>query len=193
MKIELAGNFDVTAPISEAYGFLTDPLRFAPLLPMFKELTDVQADSFRVVLDVGMPQIRGKAEAKVVFVERLSEQRAVMRSTMRHALGMADSDMSFDLVPQGSGTRVSWQCSSTVRGTLASLASGILAPLARRNVDAMISTVQQELGEVPSDAQLMPAPAPVGTPPGDIPNRTPGWWARLVAWLSRLIHGGSRA
>lgn len=196
MKIELAGIFDVTAPVSEAYGFLTDPSRFAPLLPMFKELTGVQDDRFRVVLDVGMPQIRGKVDANVVFVERHCDQRAVMRSTMRHALGMADSDMSFDLVPQGAGTRVSWRCSSTVRGTLASLASGILAPLARRNVDAMIASVQQELGMVPSDAEVVPSATAAGASaaqPAPRPDLSSGWWTRLGAWFARALGVGGRA
>lgn len=196
MKIELAGTFDVIAPVSEAYGFLTDPSRFAPLLPMFKELSGVEADRFRVVLDVGMPQIRGKAEANVVFVERHPDQRAVMRSTMRHALGMADSDMSFDLVPEGAGSRVSWRCSSTVRGTLASLASGILAPLARRNVDAMIASVQEELGAVHSEAgtvPLTPAEGASATPPSPRQDLSVGWWARLGAWFARAFGAGGRA
>ncbi len=192
MKIDLAGDFEVIAPASEVYRFLTDPTRFAPLLPMFKELSDVQEQRFRVVLDVGVPQIRGRAEANVQFVEQLPDQRAALRSNVRHSLGMADTEMGFTLEPQGSGTRVLWTCSSTVRGMLASLASGILAPLARRNVDAMIASVQQELGAVPAAADALPAAAAATTearmasaPPAPAApgaSDTPGWWARIRAW-----------
>jgi len=172
MKIDLSGQFDVTASPAEAYAFLTDPTCFAPLLPMFKELKQSGADNFRIVMDVGMPQIRGRAEAEVVFVERLENERASFRSNVRHALGMADTDMGFTLSPQGTGTSVEWRCSSTVRGTLASLARGILAPLARKNVDDMIESVRQALGA--SDAVAPTADLPVTEQ-----AEAAGWWARL--------------
>jgi len=178
MKIDLDGEFDVAASVEESYAFLTDPRRFAPLLPMFKDLSDVTDDRFRVVLEVGMPQVRGRAEADLIFLERQQHQLARLKSTVRHALGMGDADMRFALAPAGGGTRVTWACSTTVRGTLASLASGILAPLARKNVDAMIQSVQQELGAVGAPAAAASASE----------ART-GFWQRLLLWLK----GGKRA
>ncbi len=150
--------------------------QFAPLLPMFKELKPLSADNFRIVLDVGMPQIRGRAEADVVFVERRENEHASFRCNVRHALGMADTEMGFTLSVQGDGTSIDWRCSSVVRGTLASLARGILAPLARKNVDDMIENIRQALGA--SDA-VAPAPAV----PAAEPVAPQGWWARMLAWL----------
>ncbi len=146
MKIVLDGVFEVGVTPAQAFSFLTDPQRFAPLLPMFRELKDVDADRFLIVLDVGVPQIRGRAEAEVRFVERIADRKAGIVSTVRHSLGMADSSMSFTLSPSGSGTSIQWSCDSTVRGTLASLASGLLKPLAKRNIAAMVESVQRELG-----------------------------------------------
>ena len=146
MKIVLDGVFEVAVTPAQAFSFLTDPQRFAPLLPMFRELKDVDADRFRIVLDVGVPQIRGRAEAEVKFVERVPDRKAGIVSSLRHALGMADSSMSFTLSPSGSGTSIQWSCESIVRGTLASLASGLLKPLAKRNIAAMVESVQRELG-----------------------------------------------
>lgn len=173
MKIDLAGEFDVSASVGQSYAFLTDPKRFAPLLPMFKELSNVQDDRFRVVLDVGMPQVRGRAEADVIFVERQPDKLAAMRSTMRHSLGMGDTDMRFELLPHGAGTSVTWRCNTMVRGTLASLASGILAPLARKNVDAMIQSVQRELGTPAAEPALAVAPA----------AEKRSLWQRFMLWI----------
>ena len=145
MKIDLVGSFDVMASPGQAYAFLTDPTRFAPLLPMFKELKDVGPDSFQIVLDVGMPQIRGRAEAQVCLVERLEGERATFSSSVRHSLGMADGSMGFTLSPLGEGSRIDWICNTKVRGTLVSIAAGLLAPLARRNIAAMIASVRTEL------------------------------------------------
>lgn len=180
MKLDLGGEFDVAASVEESYAFLTDPNRFAPLLPMFKELLNVTHDRFRVVLDIGMPQVRGRAEADVLFVDRQQGTLAIFKSTVRHALGMGDADIQFALTPEGSGTRVTWHCSTMVRGTLASLASGILAPLARKNVDAMIRSVQQELGDPNSI---------LGERPPLAVAAKMGLWRRLLLWLQ----GGKRA
>jgi uncharacterized protein len=188
MKIDLGGDFEVAASTPEAYAFLTDPARFAPLLPMFKELSNVTGDSFRVVLDVGMPQVRGRAEADVTFVEKQPDQLASLKGKVRHSLGMADTDMSFALVPAGTGTRVTWKCNTMVRGTLASLASGILAPLARKNVDAMIKSVQQELGVPVSETQPATAAAPAPAPAAK-----PGLWQRIVLFFQGGKRSGSNA
>lgn len=178
MKIDLGGNFDVTASVADSYAFLTDPNRFAPLLPMFKELSNVTDNGFRVVLDVGMPQVRGRAEADVVFIERQPGRLASLKGKVRHTLGMADSDMQFALAPAGTGTRVTWKCSTMVRGTLASLASGILAPLARKNVDAMINSVQQELGmQVAEPQSALPSACEAA------PGEALGFWQRIALWL----------
>jgi carbon monoxide dehydrogenase subunit G len=148
VKIDLDGSFDVAASPGQAYAFLTDPTRFAPLLPMFKELKDVGPDSFQIVLDVGMPQIRGRAEAQVCFIERIEGEHARFSSSVRHSLGMADGGMGFTLSPLSGGSRIDWVCNTKVRGTLASIASGLLAPLARRNIAAMIASVRAELDRV---------------------------------------------
>ncbi|MGQ0653883.1 MAG: CoxG family protein [Betaproteobacteria bacterium] len=146
MKIVLDGQFEVAAAPERAFAFLTDPQQFGPLLPMFRELKDVQADRFDLVLDVGVPQIRGRAEAEVKFVERVANEKAAFTATVKHALGIADSTLSFTMTPAGVGTAIRWSCDSLVRGTLASLAAGLLKPLAKRNVAAMIESVQRELG-----------------------------------------------
>jgi carbon monoxide dehydrogenase subunit G len=183
MKINLNGTFDVAASPTETYLFLTDPQRFAPLLPMFKELKDVQVDEFSIVLDVGMPQIRGKAEARVKFVERINNQRASFSSAVRHSLGMADSQMGFDLSEVEGGSRIAWTCDTTVRGTLASVAAGILAPLAKRNIAAMIASIQKELGPISSQTAQARAEAPIPSDPST------SAWAKFQQWLRRLFSG----
>ncbi|MBM3559924.1 MAG: hypothetical protein FJX53_08645 [Alphaproteobacteria bacterium] len=146
MKIALDGQFEVAAAPERAFAFLTDPQHFAPLLPMFRELKDVDGNRFRIVLDIGVPQIRGRAEAEVSFVERVTNRKAAFATTVRHALGVADSTLSFTMSEKAGGSSIQWTCESIVRGTLASLAAGLLKPLAKRNVAAMIESVQRELG-----------------------------------------------
>jgi uncharacterized protein len=149
VKVDLADKFDVTTAPAETFAFLTDPELFAPLLPYFKELKDVQPGAFTVGLEVGIPQVRGRVDVAVKLVESVKPERATYKSSGRHALGMVDSELAFSVVPNGEGSTVRWQSSSVVNGTLASLAQGILVPLAKRQIRLLVKTCQDRLG-VPS-------------------------------------------
>jgi carbon monoxide dehydrogenase subunit G len=145
VKVELDGVFEVASSLEESFGFLGDPTCFAPLLPYFKELKEVNDDGFTVVLEIGVPQIRGKAEVQVKLVEKAFPLRARYRSRGRHALGMIDSDLGFTLQPAAAGSTVSWSSVSIVNGTLASLAQGILVPLAKRQIKSLVKSFQDAL------------------------------------------------
>ena len=185
MKLDLSGDFDVQASPAAAYAFLMDPQRMAPLLPMFKELSAVHEEGFTVVLEMGVPQIRGRVEAVVKRGECLQDQRARFDCRARHTLGMADTLLAFELIPEGSGSRISWQCQSIVRGTLASLANGLLAPLAQRNIASMIEVVRLELGpRIPAPAEV---PTATASTAGSGLEPTPSAWQRLMLWLHSLF------
>lgn len=146
MKVVLADQFDVTSAPSETFAFLTDPQQFAPLLPYFKELKDVQPRAFTVGLEVGIPQVRGRFDVDVKLVESIEPERATYKSSGRHALGVVDSELVFSVVPNGAGSTVRWHSASVVNGTLASLAQGILVPLAKRQIRSLVQTCQSRLG-----------------------------------------------
>lgn len=175
MNIDLDGKFDVAADRQAVFDYITDPHRFGPLLPYFREIKEVGPESFRLGLDVGVPQIRGTADVHVRVIERVAGQLARYRSTTKMALGVVDSDLSFRLDDAGGGTAVSWETRSKVRGNLASIASGIIAPLARRNINAVIESLQAALGAIP-EAGVAGAPESPGAP------ARPSLWQRLLAW-----------
>jgi carbon monoxide dehydrogenase subunit G len=145
MKLELNGDFDVSASAAETYAFITAPSSFAPVLPYFKELKDVEERSFVVVLEVGVPQIRGVVEVSTELIEEQPTHHVVYKARARHPLGMMDSTATFDIAGTQSGSVVKWQTESVVSGTLASLANGILLPLARRQIKSLVASVQASL------------------------------------------------
>jgi carbon monoxide dehydrogenase subunit G len=146
VKVELADEFNVTTSPADTFAFLTDPERFALLLPYFKELKDVQPGAFTVGLEIGIPQVRGRVDVDVKLVECIAPERATYRSSGRHALGVVDSELGFSVTPSGTGSTVHWQSASVVNGTLASLAQGILVPLAKRQIKLLVRSCQDRLG-----------------------------------------------
>jgi uncharacterized protein len=157
MKINLDGDFEVSSSPKETFSFITTPGRFAPVLPYFKALREDTESHFVVVLEVGVPQIRGVVEVNTDLIERRPTEHVAYRARGRHPLGMMDSTLVFDLMPAEGGTFVKWRTESVVNGTLVSLANGVLLPLAKRQIKSLIAAVQTSL-EGSSDTETVKRP-----------------------------------
>jgi carbon monoxide dehydrogenase subunit G len=145
MKISLNGEFEVSASPEEAFAFISTPNRFAPVLPYFKDLKNAAEGSFVVVLEIGVPQIRGIVEVNTLLIEQRPPEHLVYKARGHHPLGMIDSMLMFDVAPRSNGSIVRWQTESVVSGTLVSLANGILLPLAKRQIKSLVASVRASL------------------------------------------------
>src|SRR5712692_2498744 len=76
MAIKFSGEFEVKRKPEEVYAFLTDPKRFAPLLPDFQGMTLQDATHFTVKVNVGISYIKGAAEMKMHLAQAESPKRA---------------------------------------------------------------------------------------------------------------------
>jgi carbon monoxide dehydrogenase subunit G len=145
MAIDFNGEFSVVRPRDEVYTFLTDPNRFAPLLPEFQSLTVHDDKNFTVRVSVGVSYIRGTAEVKMQLAEAQRPQRAQYKGRGSVAGGNVELTAGFDLEEAGGGTRVRWSAEAQIFGRLTSMAGGLLEPLARKNVQKLIDGLQKAL------------------------------------------------
>lgn len=130
----------------EVYDFLADPNRFCPLLPDFEKMSVTDATHFTVSLKVGISHIRGTATVKMALEEAERPRRARYSGKGSVAGGNVDLSAGFDLVPDAAGgTRVQWKGTAQVFGQLASLAGGLLEPLARKNLQKVIDGLKAAL------------------------------------------------
>ena len=147
MEIKFSGDFTVKKRPQEVYAFLADPKKFCPLLPDYQGMEVVDAKNFLVRLSVGISHIRGTAAVKMNLVESEAGTRAVYEGKGEVPGGSATLKAGFELQPAGNGqTKVLWTGQSSVVGRLASLAGGLLEPLAKKNVQKMIDGLQKALG-----------------------------------------------
>jgi len=129
------------------YDFLTDPKRFAPLLPEFQGLTVHDASNFTVQVKVGIAHIRGTAEVKMHLAESDSPRHALYSGMGGMAGGNVNMTAAFDLDEVGEGTKVRWNGEAQIFGRLASMAGGILEPLGRKNIQKLVDALQSALTE----------------------------------------------
>lgn len=164
MAIRFGGEFSVRRPPEEVYDFLTDPNRFAPLMPEFKGLTVQDPQNFLVKVNVGVSYIKGTAEVKMRLAEAERPRRAKYEGKGDVAGGGATLIAGFDVSAAADGTKVAWSGEAQIFGRLTSLAGGLLEPLAKKNVQKLIDGLQSALGGGVAQPAAAPAPAPTASP-----------------------------
>jgi carbon monoxide dehydrogenase subunit G len=145
MAIKFGGEFEVPRKPEEVYAFLTDPEKFAPLLPDFQGVTVQDPTHFTVKVNVGISYIKGVADLKMELAEADRPKRAQYKGQGSVAGGNVSMVAGFDLVPAGAGTKVAWQGEAQIFGRLASVAGGLLEPLGRKQVQKLIDGLQAAL------------------------------------------------
>jgi len=145
MAIKFGGEFEVKRTPEEVYSFLTDPNKFAPLLPEFRSLSVQDATRFTVKVNVGVSYIKGAADVKLELAEAQPPTRAQYKGQGSLAGGKVSLVASFDLTPRAAGTKVAWQGEAQVFGSLASVAGGMLEPLGRKQLQKLIDGLQAAL------------------------------------------------
>jgi carbon monoxide dehydrogenase subunit G len=146
MAIKFAGNFAVKRAPEEVYDFLSDPGKFAALLPDFQGLSIQDSTHFTVKVNAGISYIKGTAEVKMELAEAERPRRALYKGQGSVAGGNVSLMASFDLSPlDGGGTKVVWQGEAQIFGRLASVAGGLLEPLGKKQVQKLIDGLQAAL------------------------------------------------
>src|SRR5207237_8624934 len=144
MAIKFGEEFEVKKTPEEVYDFLTDPKRFAPLLPDFQGVTQQDATHFTVKVNVGISYIKGTAEVKMQLAEADRPKRAQHKGQGRVAGGTVSLTAGFDLSPVDSGTNVAWQGEAQIFGRLTCVAGWLLEPLGRKDVQKVIAGCQAD-------------------------------------------------
>src|SRR5208283_2202758 len=104
MAIKFSGEFVVKKKPEEVYDFLTDPNRFASLLPDFKNLIVQDPTHFTLKVNVGISYIKGSADVKMELAEADRPRRAQYKGQGSMAGGNVTMVAGFDLAPVADGT-----------------------------------------------------------------------------------------
>jgi uncharacterized protein len=146
MAIRFAGDFEVKRTPEEVCDFLSDPSKFATLLPDFQGLSIQDPTHFTVKVNVGISYIKGTAEIEMELAEAERPKRALYKGQGSVAGGNVALTAGFDLSPiKGGGTKVAWQGEAQIFGRLTSMAGGLLEPLGKKQVQKLIDGLQAAL------------------------------------------------
>jgi len=145
MAFRFGGEFRTGKKPTEVYDLLTDPNQFAPLLPDFESVTIHDDKRATVKVKVGVAHIRGSANVQLELAETEEPRRAVYKGKGSVVGGSVTMTAGFELAADGDGTRVQWNGEAQLVGQLVAMAGGLIEPLAKKNVQRLIDSLQKAL------------------------------------------------
>lgn len=166
MEMKFNGEFKVDQTRDKVFAILSDPEQFAPLLPTFHslEMKDERTAMLRVKVGIGM--IRGIASTELTLTEAEAPYRARYVGRGKVMQGVYESISSFELEESDKGTLVKWQAETNLAGKILSLAGGGIRGYAEKEINKLISSLQNGLSANPETVVAKP--------------KADGWLARIL-------------
>lgn len=154
--MELKNEFEVSAPIDEAWPILTDVERIAPCLPG-AQLQEVEGDEYRGIVKVKVGPITAQYKGAATFVEKDdAARRAVLKADGRDTRGAGNASalITAQLEAVGNRTKVSVNTDLTVTGKVAQFGRGVMADVSAKLMgqfaDNLEKMLEADVGTAPS-------------------------------------------
>jgi carbon monoxide dehydrogenase subunit G len=151
-----SGTFLTNRTAEEVFDIVADPQRFAPLLPDFESISVRDTTHFTLRIKIVVGQISGHAnlDMELCAAERPSCVKYRGQGTV--AGSQLIFAMQFQLAYAGTETQVSWQGEVSVDGMLATMGSGVIDAIGRRNFEATVERLQSALRAESAIVQNLP-------------------------------------
>jgi len=164
--MELSNEFDVSVPIEQAWGVLTDLERIAPCLPG-AQLQEVEGDEYRGIVKIKVGPITAQYKGAAHFVEKNDEtHKAVLVASGRDTRGQgnASATITAELTPKGDVTHVSVLTDLTITGKVAQFGRGVIGDVSVKLLDQFVvnletTVIGAEKAPAEVGASTIPAPA----------------------------------
>lgn len=142
--MELSNEFEVAAPLEQAWAVLTDLERIAPCLPG-AQLQEVEGDEYRGIVKIKVGPITAQYKGSAKFVEKDDEKhRAVLSANGRDTRGQgnASAAITAELEARGDRTHVSVLTDLTITGKVAQFGRGVIGDVSAKLLDQFVRNLE---------------------------------------------------
>lgn len=143
--MELTNEFEVSAPLDEAWRILTDIELIAPCMPG-AQLTEVDGDTYKGTVKIKVGPITAQFKGTASFVEQdPGAHRAVLRAEGRDTAGKgnASATITAALEPSGGdGTHVTITTDLAISGRVAQFGRGALADVSTKLLGQFVTCLE---------------------------------------------------
>ena len=156
-----SGAFSVRRSVEQVFDLLSNPERFAPLMPDFESMTMQDATHFTMRTVFAIGEIRGHANLAMELLQASRPERVGYSGSATIAGSSLRMAIDFQINRREDITDVTWQSEVTLDGPLALMAGTLVETMGRQNFDRMAERLQVSLQDEPlttGEAQSASAP-----------------------------------
>lgn len=140
------GEFQVSKDQSSVLSFLSDAKSVAECIPDLQELKEEEGGQVSVKVKVGVGFLKGTMNIRLQSEQQGSNVR--FHGNGKGLNSVVDIDAGFAVSEAGPNEcTVKWDGDAQVKGTLASMASGLLTPIQEKNIRDLVAGIQQTLSK----------------------------------------------
>ncbi len=129
--MELTGDHTFSAPRERVWQFLLDPETLRQCLPGCEKLDEIGPDEYEATMKIGVAAIRGTYQGRVKISDKQEPDSYRMLVEGKGPAGQVSGEGRLELFDEGGQTRVHYQGTANVRGTLARVGARVMQPAAK--------------------------------------------------------------
>jgi len=144
------GETFVPAAPAAVWRTLLDPDKLAAVIPGCHKLDRVAENDYRAEVSLGVGPVRGRFNAAVKISDMVEPKSATLSGGLVGPLGASQGDGHVTLTPEGDGTRVRYDYSIALSGTVASVGGRMLEGAAKAVVGQFFNRLVAQVGGAPA-------------------------------------------
>ena len=129
--MELTGDHTFSAPRERVWQFLLDPETLRQCLPGCEKLDEIGPDEYEATMKIGVAAIRGTYQGRVKISDKQEPDSYRMLVEGKGPAGQVSGEGRLELFDEGDQTRIHYQGTANVRGTLARVGARVMQPAAK--------------------------------------------------------------
>ena len=150
-----AGDTFVPAAPAEVWRTLLDPDKLAAVIPGCHKLDRVGENDYRADVSLGVGPVRGRFSASVKLSDMVAPQSARLSGGLVGPLGASQGEGHVRLGPEGDGTRVRYDYTIVLTGTVASVGGRMIDGAARALVRQFFQRLTAQVGGAPVEPESL--------------------------------------
>lgn len=157
--MHITGSHVIDALRPDVWKALHDPAVLARTLPGCQALEVIGPDRYAATVVAGVASIKGTYRGEVELVDKHEPERTTLRISGAGGPGTVEADATVHLHDDGDATRVEYEATAVVGGTVGGVGQRVLSGVAQRTAGDFFAALERDLhGEAP----VAPEPAEAG-------------------------------
>ncbi len=145
MKFHLDGTESIKAPLEKTFAALSDPQFMISTIPDLQSSKILDQNHFEAKFKVGISVVRGTVDMKFELRDKTGGNHAKLMGDGSGAGSKMHIESTLDLLPEGTGTRMTWSADADLGGLMAGIGSQILKGQSEKQVAQIFSNIKAKL------------------------------------------------